>query len=120
MYHEVWRIERDYLYAPNFHGLDLNTAEKKYEPYLPRLTTRADLNYLFGEMLGELTLGHVYVNGGDMGDIKRVPGGPLGADFDVADGRYRFAKVFLGDTWNPKMRAPLAQPGSRVKPGEFL
>src|SRR5262249_35605637 len=114
------RLERDYLYAPNFHGLDLKAAEKKYEPYLSRLTTRSDLNYLFAEMLGELTLGHVYVMGGDTGDVKRVPGGMLGADYEVADGRYRFAKVFLGDTWNPSVKAPLAQAGSRVKEGEYL
>jgi len=57
MYHEVWRIERDFLYDPHHHGLDINAAEKKYAPYLKGLAGRGDLNYLFDEMLGEITIG---------------------------------------------------------------
>ena len=49
MYHEVWRIERDFLYDPRHHGLDLAKVEKKYEPYLAGLAPRHDLNYLFEE-----------------------------------------------------------------------
>ncbi|MBV8549844.1 MAG: PD40 domain-containing protein, partial [Acidobacteriaceae bacterium] len=30
MYHEVWRIERDFFYDPHFHGLDLTAAETFY------------------------------------------------------------------------------------------
>jgi tricorn protease len=56
MYHEVWRIERDFFYDPGYHGLDLAAAEKKYEPYLESVASRADLNYLFQDMLGELTV----------------------------------------------------------------
>jgi tricorn protease len=44
----------------------------------------------------------------------------LGADYTVADGRYRFAKVYHGENWNPELRAPLTQPGVNVKAGEFL
>ena len=65
MYHEVWRIERDFFYDPHFHGLDLKAAEKAYAPYLDSVASRADLNYLFDEMLGEFTVGHMYVGGGD-------------------------------------------------------
>jgi tricorn protease len=120
MYHEVWKLERDYLYDPHFHGLNLHAAEQKYAPYLDRLTTRSDLNYLFGEMLGELTLGHVYVFGGDGPEVKRVPGGLLGADYKLENERYRFARIYEGGSWNPQLRAPLAQPGARVKAGEYL
>ncbi|MBM3790005.1 MAG: protease, partial [Acidobacteria bacterium] len=120
MYREVWRIERDYFYDPNHHGLDLKAAEKKYEPYLAAVAHRADLNYLFNEMLGELSVGHLYVRGGDVPDTKRVPGGLLGCDFEVADGRYRFARVFNGENWNPSLRAPLTQPGAEVRAGEYL
>ena len=56
MYREVWRLERDFLYDPHLHGLDLDATKKKYERYLPGIATRADLNYLFEDMLGELTL----------------------------------------------------------------
>ena len=63
MYREVWRLERDFLYDPKAHGLDLAAAEKKYAPWVDGIASRADLNYLFEEMLGNLTLGHVYIAG---------------------------------------------------------
>jgi tricorn protease len=120
MYREAWRIERDFFYDPHHHGLDLKAAEKRYAPYVEGLHHRNDLNVLFNEMLGELTVGHLYVGGGDMPAPKRVPGGLLGADFEVARGRYRFAKVYGGENWNPRLQAPLTQPGAEVKAGEFL
>ncbi len=120
MYREVWRLERDFFYDPNHHGLDLKATEKKYEPYLKSLAHRSDLNYLFGEMLGELTVGHLYIGGGDAPEAKRVPGGLLGCDFSIENGRYRFARVFNGENWNPSLRAPLTQPGVNVQAGEYL
>ena len=120
MYREAWRIQRDFFYDPNYHGLDLKAAAKKYEPYLNALTHRADLSYLFQEMFGELTVGHLYVQGGDMPDPKRVPGGLLGANYAIENGRYRFAKIFDGENWNPQLRAPLTQPGVNVQVGEYL
>ena len=120
MYRETWRIERDFFYAPNFHGLDLQATSKKYEPYLASLAHRADLNYLFQEMLGELSVGHLYVQGGDVPNPNRVPGGLLGADFKIENGRYHFAKVYNGENWNPNLRAPLTQPGVNVAAGEYL
>lgn len=120
MYRETWRIERDFFYDPNHHGLDLRMTAAKYRPYLDSLAHRADLNYLFQEMLGELTVGHLYVSGGDTPDPKRVPGGLLGADYKIENGRYRFAHVYNGENWNPELRAPLTQPGVNVVAGEYL
>ena len=94
MYRETWRIERDFLYDPGYHGLDLAAAEEKYAPWVEGLRSRADLNVLFEEMLGELTLGHVFVGGGDRPEPPKVKGGLLGADFAVESGRYRFARVY--------------------------
>jgi tricorn protease len=120
MYREAWRIQRDFFYDPNYHGLDLQATAKKYETHLAALTHRADLSYLFQEMFGELTVGHLYVQGGDVPDPKRVPGGLLGADYATENGRYRFAKIYDGENWNPQLRAPLTQPGVNVQPGEYL
>ena len=53
----MWRGERDFLYDPGLHGLDLETIKKKYEPYPAALSSRDDLNYLFEEMLGDITSG---------------------------------------------------------------
>jgi tricorn protease len=120
MYRETWRIERDFLYDPGYHGLDLAATEKKYAPWVEGLRSRADLNVLFEEMLGELTLGHVFVGGGDGPEPPKVKGGLLGADLAVENGRYRFAHVYDGESWNPDLRAPLTQPGVNVVAGEYL
>ena len=120
MYREAWRIERDFFYDPGYHGLDLDAAEKRYLPYLNLLGSRRDLNYLFVEMLGELTVGHLSAGGGDNPDVKRVPTGLLGADYKLENGRYRFARVFNGENWNPQLKAPLTQPGINVTAGEYL
>ncbi len=120
MYHEVWRIERDFFYDPHFHGLDLAAAEKAYAPYLDRITSRQDLNALFREMTGNMTVGHMFIRGGTMPKVKRVPVGLLGADYSIDHGRYRFAKILNGENWNPGLHAPLTQPGIDVKAGEYL
>jgi tricorn protease len=120
MYREAWRIERDFFYDPNYHGLDLNTAEKRYSVYLDGLASREDLNYLFTEMLGNMTVGHMFVGGGDRPEVKRIPTGLLGADYKIENGRYRFARVYNGENWNPDLKAPLTQPGVNVVAGEYL
>jgi tricorn protease len=120
MYHEAWRVERDHFYDPGYHGLDLKAAEKRYEGFLDGIASRADLNYLFAEMLGNLVIGHLSVFGGEQPDVKRVPTGLLGCDYKIENGRYRFERVFNGENWNPEARAPLTQPGVNVVPGEYL
>ncbi len=120
MYREVWRIERDFFYDPGFHGLDLKAAEKFYAAYLPGIATRADLNYLFEEMLGNINVGHMFIRGGSAPEIPHVRGGLLGADYKIENGRYRFTKIYNGENWNPQMHAPLTQPGVNVVAGEYL
>jgi tricorn protease len=120
MYYQVWRDERDFLYDPGLHGLDLESVKKRYEPYLGSISSRDDLNYLFEEMLGEITIGHMFVGGGDIPEPKHVKGGLLGADYTIENGRYRFARVYNGENWNPRLQAPLTQPGVNVTAGEYL
>lgn len=120
MYAEAWRIQRDFIYDPNLHGLDLKAAEAMYRPYLDSLGHRGDLNYLFTEMLGQTVLGHTFIGGGDLPEPPRTRGGLLGADYRVENGRYRFARIYNGENWNPQLRAPLTQPGVNVKVGEYL
>jgi tricorn protease len=120
MYREVWRLERDFLYAPNFHGLDLAHADRVYAPYVEGIASREDLNELFREMTGHLVVGHTFVGGGAQPKQDKVSVGLLGADYRVAGGRYQIARVLSGENWNPKLQAPLTQPGVNVKAGEFL
>jgi tricorn protease len=120
MYHEAFRLERDFFYDPGFHGLDLAATEKKYAAYLPGVASRADLNYIFEEAMGELTVGHLFVRGGDGPEVKRIPVGLLGADYEIENGRYRFSRIYDGENWNPQLHAPLTQPGVNVAEGEYL
>jgi tricorn protease len=120
MFRESLRIERDFFYDPNLHGLDLKALEREFAPYLETITTRAELNYLFAEMYGRLTVGHLYIVGGDMPEARKVQGGLLGADFRIENGRYRLTRVFDGESWSPQLRAPLAPPGVNAVEGEYL
>jgi tricorn protease len=120
MYHEVWRIERDYFYDPGYNGLDIAAAERLYEPYIAGIGSRQDLNVLFREMTGWLVAGHVYVSGGAQPRSDYVSVGLLGADYAVESGRYRIARIYRGENWNPKLQAPLTQPGVHVEEGDYV
>ena len=109
MYHEVWRIERSFFYDPHLHGVDTAAAERQFEPYLENIESRSDLNYVFQEMLGSFTVGHLRGGGGALPTPTRVPGGLLGADFEISNGRYRLKRIYRGGPWDPQLRAPLAQ-----------
>jgi len=120
MYHEAWRIERAYFYDPHFHGVDTIAEEKKFEPYVASMGSRTDLNYVFQEMLGGFSVGHLRGSGGTIPSAKKVPGGLLGADYTIEGGHYCVAKIYTGGHWNPRVKAPLAQPGLNVKAGDCI
>ena len=120
MYREAWRLQRDFFYDPGFHGLDIAAAEKKYAPWAEHLSSRADLTYLMEEMLGELTVGHMFIRSPETDEEDQVKGGLLGADYKIENNRYRFTRVYNGENWNPELRAPLTQPGVNVTAGEYL
>ena len=121
IFDEAWRINRDYFYAPNMHGVDWNAAKRKYEPFLADAATKADVNRVIQWMMSELSVGHHRGGGGDRLETPpSVPGGLLGADYEVANGRYRFARIYGGLNWNPELRAPLTEPGVDVREGDYL
>jgi tricorn protease len=120
MFREIWRIERDFFYDPHHHGVNLAALSKEYEPYLDRIATRDDLNYLFAQMLSELNVGHMFVGGGDIPEVQPLQVGLLGVDYTIENGHYRFAKIYAGENWNPHLQAPLTQPGVNVVAGEYL
>jgi tricorn protease len=120
MYHEVWRIERAFFYDPNFHGTNTVADEKRFEPYVESIASRADLNYIFQEMLSAFSVGHLRGTGGQIPTAKKVPGGLLGADYEIRGNRYCIAKIYTGGDFNPRDKAPLAQPGLNVKVGDCI
>jgi tricorn protease len=123
IFDEAWRIQRDWFYDPGMHGVDWKAIGEKYRRFVPSCGNRSDLNYLIGEMIGELNIGHTYVYGGDTDDgVERVEVGLLGADIDLPEGatHYRIAHIVPGRNWLPAERSPLAAPGCGVKAGDWL
>jgi tricorn protease len=120
IFNEGWRNQRDYLYVPNTHGTDWKKDKEMYGALLPYVNHRADLNYLLDNMGAEISIGHSYVRGGDMPSVPPSVGGLLGADFTIESGRYRIARIYETESWNPELRAPLAAPGVDVKTGDFI
>jgi tricorn protease len=120
MYHEVWRIQKSYFYDPGLHGVNIADSEKEYEKHLDSLGSRSDLNYIFQNMLSEMTVGHLRGGGGTLPQARAVPGGLLGADYEIDKGRYRIKRVYTGESWNPQVQGPLAAPGLNINAGDYL
>jgi len=122
---EAWRIQRDWFYDPGMHGVDWQAVYDMYQPLVAWCGNRSDLNYLIGEMIAELNIGHTYVMGGDRDDGgERVGVGLLGADFETPEGVafHRIAHVIPGLSWQTSAseRSPLATPGCGVSDGDYL
>jgi len=120
IFDEAWRMEKEYFYAENMHGLDWDAVYRQYQPLVQHVGRREDLNDLMVEMIAELQVGHNRVGGGDIykGDATKT--GLLGANIVVENGRYRLAKVYSGESWNPFVKAPLAVPGNEAREGEYI
>lgn len=120
IFDEAWRMEQDYFYADNLHGLDWEAMYDKYRPLLAHAGRREDVNALIVEMIAELQAGHNRIGGGDLYRDDQVGVGLLGANLEIDDGRYRIARVYTGESWNPFINAPLAQPGNEAHAGEYI
>ena len=123
MFDDAWRLERDIFFSPVMNGQDWQAVHDNYVKLVPLLGSREDLNYLIGQMIGEISNSHTYVGGGDDGDsTPKVQSALLGVDWalDPASGRYRIAVIYPGDNTRDDYRSPLAQPGLDVKAGDYV
>jgi tricorn protease len=120
---EAWRMERDFYYEPDMHGLDWDKMGEKYGRLIDRATCRQDVRYIIGELIGELNTSHTYVFGGDIRrDADRVSVGLLGVDWMLDDksGLYRFGKILDVPDWSRGIIPPLSRPGVDVAEGDYL
>jgi len=122
IFNECWRQMRDFFYAPNMHGVDWAAVHRKYEPLVDSVNSRADLTYIIGEMIAELSAGHAYVGGGDIARPQRVQTGLLGAELarDPSSKFYRIKRILKGQNWNPSLVSPLTQIGVDVREGDYI
>jgi tricorn protease len=122
IFNEVWRRYRDFFYVENMHGYDWQALRKRYRPWLAHVKHRSDLNYVIGEMIGELNVGHAYISGGDY-EIPDRPSVALpGAEFelDPSSGRYRIARILQGQNEEDEYRAPLTEIGVDARVGDYV
>jgi tricorn protease len=120
VFHEAWRVERDFYWDPNMTGHNWKKIGERYEALLPWVAHRSDLNYIIGEMIAELSTSHTYVGGGDQPTKPHVSVGMLGADLEPDGGYFRISKIYPGENWNDSTRSPLTEPGLKVKAGDYL
>ena len=120
MYHDAWRIQREFFYDPGCTASTWRRRSGNTSPTSGSVMSRRDLNYVFADMMGEITVGHLSVGGGDVPETRNIATGLLGCDYRIENGRYRFARIYDGENWNPDLKAPLTQPGVNVQEGEYL
>ena len=120
IFDEAWRMEKDYFYDPAMHGLDWQAVYERYRPLVEHVGRREDLSALIVQMIGEMQVGHNRSGGGDRHREEGTDTGLLGANLTVENGRYRLARVYSGETWNPFFDAPLATPGNEARDGEYI
>ncbi|MEE2642563.1 MAG: PDZ domain-containing protein [Planctomycetota bacterium] len=120
IFDEAWHYQRDFFYDPGLHGRNWNEVKKRYAPLLPYVRHRADLNYLLDQMNGELSVGHSFVSGGDLPSVPSSKSAVLGADLVADRGRWKLERIYTFESWNPTLKAPLDQPGLKVKEGDYL
>jgi tricorn protease len=120
IFREAWRLQRDFFYVRNLHGADWEDVYRRYLPWVEHVGHRSDLTYLLDVLGGETAVGHSFVGEGDVPPVEAIPVGLLGADLEESQGRYRFARIYTGENWNPELRAPLSAPGIRVARGDYL
>lgn len=122
IFNDAWRIQRDFFYDPGMHGVNWDAVRVRYEKLLPYVTDREDLNYVIGEMVGELNSSHTYVGGGDIDEPEKIPVGLPGADFelDAKNKAYKIKKIYTGGIYNTDVYSPLGQPGLNVREGDYI
>ncbi|NVO09771.1 MAG: PD40 domain-containing protein [Bacteroidales bacterium] len=121
IYDESWRQMRDFFYVENMHGLDWKAMHKKYDALIPYVNHRADLTYVIGELIGELSIGHAYINSGEKPEPDRIKLGLLGAKFSKhSSGYFQINQILDGLTWNKTLNSPLREVGVNVSKGDFI
>jgi tricorn protease len=121
IYYESWRQMRDFFYVENMQGVNWLAMKHKYEVLLPYVNHRHDLNYIIGELIGELNVGHAYVRGGDIKQPERIDMGLLGATFSKdKSGYFKIEKVLDGANWSPSLRSPFTEQNVKVTEGNYI
>jgi tricorn protease len=120
IFNDVWRLQRDFFYDKNMHGVDWNAMKKQYGELIDNAVTRGDVNYIIGELISELNASHTYRGGGDDETPLQRKAGYLGVDWELTDGAYKIKRIVNGAGWDAEVRSPLLGSGIKVKEGNYV
>ncbi len=125
IFNDTWRWYRDFFYDANMHGTDWKKIGDKFRAMVPALNNRSDLNWLLSQMVGELSVSHTYISGGDFSPMSTpqtpVFTGLLGADLASDPSGYpRIARILGPTAYNRDLVGPLARPDFDVRDGDYL
>ena len=120
---EAWRLERDYFYDPNLHGIDWQGLLDRHLPLVDRVTDRHELDHLISQLVGEMAALHTFVHTGDARQgHDRIGLASLGATWvrDEAAGGYRIEHIYQSEPDYPERLAPLARPEVHIPEGSIV
>jgi tricorn protease len=117
---DAWRFERDYFYDKEMHGVDWVLMKERYGKMIEDAVTRWDVNFILGELIGELNASHTYRGGGDTEDSPSLDVGYLGVNWKISDGYYQISEIIRPASWEAEVRSPLDEPGIEVSAGEYV
>ena len=120
IFNDAWRFQRDFFYDKDMHGVNWDEVKTRYGSLVDNAMSRYDLNFLIGEMIGELNASHTYRGGGDQDIPNQNQTGYLGVDWEMINGGYKIKKIIRGADWDVELRSPLDKPGVDVKEGDYV
>ncbi|MFZ2323868.1 MAG: PDZ domain-containing protein, partial [Ignavibacteriaceae bacterium] len=120
IFNDVWRFERDFFYDKNMHGVNWEAMKKQYGALIENAITRTDVNFVIGELIGELSASHTYRGGGDEETSPQRAVGYLGVDWELDNGAYKIKRIVNGAPWDTEIRSPLLASGLKVKEGDYI
>jgi len=120
IFNDVWRLERDFFYDKTMHGVDWAAMKTKYSKLIDECVTRYDVNFVLGELIGEMNASHTYRGGGDDQAAAKKSTGYLGIDWGKKDGEFYVKRIVRAGDWDTEVRSPLAEPGVNVNEGDYI
>jgi tricorn protease len=120
IFNDAWRLERDFFYDSTMHGVDWNLVKERYAKMMKGAMTREEVDFVLGEMIGELSSSHTYHGGGDLETEKHSTVGYLGVNWEAEGGFYKVKQIIRAASWDAESRSSLDQPGVMIKEGDYI
>lgn len=121
MFHDAWLMHREFLFDPAMRGVDWGSTKKRYQPLVDRVTDRFELDDVLAQLIGELSVLHSQVRGGDYAKASESSkAASLGAEFISRNGKLMLQTIYQTDPDLPAVASPLNSAGVELKAGDSV